>query len=225
VTDIAQQLPDGMVPMTGVFHYEDADYGPHDLAVSHGQFVLFAQFRADDMSDPKPSQVSLTVMVASEVIYLPPHEPGDEPVHFSAALSVEPQYTEAGFLKSRDAAALDGYRLVYRDPDEDWFERPATLYNDFYGGTMLLDVALDFREGGYDLVAEGLDEFQRRFHISARLPVFQVVLRGADGSRDDPRPERWLAEQFDPALLTVRWKHCGSADYGWYDLEANFNEQ
>lgn len=222
---IRDTIPDGMVPLTGVFHYESPDHGPHQLALSHGQFVVFAQFSAEDADNALPTQLSLTLMVASQAIELPPRSADDDPWSLSPVLSAEPQYTDASFLTGRDSAAMAGYRLRYRDAEDEWCDRPASLYDGFYGGTMLLDLALDWRDGGYDLQAEGLDEFQRRFRIAARLPAFRIILRGADGSRDDPRPERWLAEQFDPALLTVRWKRCGSEDYGWYDLEAKFNGQ
>ena len=218
-------IPDGMVPLTGVFHYESPDHGQHQLALSHGQFVVFAQFSREDLNNAQPTQLSLTVMVATQAMELPPMTADDDPWSLSPVLSAEPQYTDASFLNGRHAAALEGYRLRYRDAEVEWCDRPASLYDGFYGGTILLDLALDWRAGGYDLQAEGLDEFQRRFRIAARLPAFQIILRGADGARDDPRPERWLAEHFDPAVLAARWKHCGAPDDGWYDLEATFNGQ
>lgn len=213
---MTRTLPPGMAPAAGRFRYFAPTLGPVDLDISHCQFNLWKNMRADDPA----STVALNIMIAAR-----DHEVAiEDDIHSIApALTVEWLDISTDQLTSRDRRALDGYQLDYREPHDDWVERPAALYEGSYGGTHLLTLALRFvAPDRYHLSATAEDEFDRRCEIEADLPLF--TLGGSDfGPDPNPAVEAWLDRTFDRDTLDLEWQSKGSSD-PWQVLHAQFKE-
>jgi len=206
-----------MAPASGRFRYHSEEYGKVDLAISHCQFNLWKNMRADDPAET----VALNIMIAAEDREIPFE---DDSYLIAPALTVEWLDISTGDLSSRDRSALDGYKLDYQEPRDDWNERPAALYEGSYGGTHRLNMALQFTAPDrYRLSLRARDEFDRSCEIEADLPLFTI-----GGSDFEPLPnpavEAWVEKYFDRDGLRLEWQRKGSDANHWQVLHASFKE-
>ncbi len=215
-------LPPGMVPASGRFRYEAAEFGRLDFEVSHAKFILWKNFEDEQETEG----VQLNIMVAARAQEIP-DESGDADMAYllEPALTVEWLTIREADLASRDRAALDSVTVDFdwdRTPDVP--EAPAAIQEGSFGSTDVLKLSLSHvPPDRYRLQVQARDEFGRACEIDADLPLFEIGASNFSISR--PRAvEDWVDRHFERDDLHVEWRTVGPMTNQWQNLYASFKE-
>ncbi|MBM7066802.1 hypothetical protein [Actibacterium sp. 188UL27-1] len=204
----------------GSFQFQMDDVSQATLDIASTEMVLYRTL------DSWPEEmISLSIEVTAA-----PKEAGDE----DFAYTLEPRfYTEwldisLDKLVSRDAGALDGYRLSY--PEEKMpgapTQMPAAIYQFFHGGIETLSLALDHLGGGvYDLSATGTAEFDMVFDIQTQVRLSEfIVTRDDNENANDPEVEAEMNRLLDTSQVQTEWRNTGGDSRARYRYVATFPE-